>query len=365
MDVDVVEPAEVGPAERERWATFQDGDNRLQSPFLSLEFTEAAARHRPEVRVAVVSEDGEVVGFLPFERGPFGEATGPAALVNEAHGVVHRPGWTWDTRRLLDLCGIGVFDYDQMPGRPAPFSQHTTCRGESPIMDLRDGFDAYLARARQRSSRIKDLPRRRRRLEREVGPVRFELAADDPDAVRTLIAWKSEQYRRTARRDRFATPWVRALAEDVATLRTRGCSGTVSLLWAGDTLVAGHLGLRSAQVLPTWFPTYDPGFSRYSPGLLLHLAMAEHAAAEGVDYIDLGRGPSDYKDWLADRSHEVWEGRAVVRTGAGVVHWARHVPMRELRNAVVAHPRVWGAMDRTLRTFASFRAAVRPGADPE
>ncbi|MEJ2862381.1 GNAT family N-acetyltransferase [Actinomycetospora flava] len=359
MQVDVVDPLDLGPEERERWTAFQKQDDRLQSPFLSIEFVQAAARHRPRTRVAVLSEDGEIAGFLPFERGPFGEASSPAALINEAHGVIHRPGWTWDTRRLLDLCGVGVFDYDQMPGRPAPFEQYTTCRAESPIMDLRDGFDAYLARARQRSSRIRDLPRRRRRLEREIGPVRVEFAADDPEAVRTLVAWKSAQYRRTARKDRFAIPWVRALVDDVATLRTPGCSGAVSLVWAGDTLVAGHIGLRSEQVLPTWFPTYGPEFARYSPGLLLHVAMAESAAALGMEYIDLGRGPKDYKDWLADRSHEVWEGRAVTRRRAGLVHWARRVPMRELRNTVVAHPRLFEVTDRTLRTYASLRASVR------
>lgn len=359
MRVEVVSPGDLGANERRRWAGFQDADERMRSPFLSLEFTVAVARHRPRTRVAVVSDGGEVVGFLPFERGALGAATSPAALLNEAQGLIHRPGYEWDARELLDRAGIGVWEFGQVVGTPAALEPYTTFRAESPVMDLTDGFPAYLARARARSSRIKDLPRRRRRLGRELGPVRVEFAADDPAAVRTLMTWKSEQYRRTARPDRFAEPWIRALVEDVATMRSPGCSGVVSLVWAGDTLVAGHIGLRSRRVLPTWFPTYDPDFSRYSPGLLLHVEMAEAGAADGLEGIDLGRGPKDYKDWLADRVHEVWEGRVVHRAGAGLLHWARRVPLREVRNTVVSNRRLYDAADRTLRTYASVRAASR------
>jgi len=359
MKVDVVVPDDLGAPERARWAAFQDADDRMRSPFLSFDFTLAVARHRPRARVAVISDGGEIVGFLPFERGPLGEATSPAAVLNEAEGVIHRRGYEWDARELLDRAGIGVWEFDQVVGSPAAFEPYTTFRAESPVMDLTDGFETYLARARARSSRIKDLPRRRRRLGREHGPVRFEFAADDPAAMRTVLAWKSEQYRRTARPDRFAEPWIRALVEDVATLRTPRCSGVVSLLWAGDTLVAGHVGLRSEHVLPTWFPAYDPDFARYSPGLLLHVEMAEAGAADGLECIDLGRGPKDYKDWLADRVDEVWEGRVVARSGAGLVHWARRVPLREVRNTVVSNRRLYEVADRTLRTYASLRASFR------
>ena len=38
-----------------------------------------------------------------------------------------------------------------------------------------------------------------------------------------------------------------------------------------------------------------PAFSRCSPGLLLHVAMSEVGAADGIEYVDLGRGPKDYR----------------------------------------------------------------------
>ena len=208
MKVDVVRPADLGHAERARWLEFHTADLSLSSPFLSYEFTATAARHLPGTRVGVLHDDGEIVGFFPFDRGRFGAATSVAALLNEANGVVHRTDYSWDARELLERCGLGVWEFDHLvPGQSA-FDPFTTLLAPSPIMELSDGYEAYLAAARLRSSRIKDLPRRRRRLAREVGDVRFEFAADDSAALSTLMSWKSEQYRRTARMDRFARPWI-------------------------------------------------------------------------------------------------------------------------------------------------------------
>jgi CelD/BcsL family acetyltransferase involved in cellulose biosynthesis len=357
VNVDVVAPGELGAGEQETWRAFQDAEPSLASPFLSYEFTLAASRYRPRTRVAVVREGGETVAFLPMELGRFGEATPVAALINDAQGMVHRGGYDWDPREVLALSGIGVWEFDHVVAQK-PFEQYTTLRARSPIMDLGSGFDSYLAGARRRSSRIKDLPRRQRRLEREIGPVRFDFHSDDVEAMSTLFRWKSEQYRRTARTDRFALGWIRSLVTDLAAMKPPRCSGQVSLLWAGDDLVAGHVGLRAPSVLPTWFPTYDTRFSKYSPGLLLHVAMAEAAAAAGVGYIDLGRGEKDYKDWLADDALEVWEGRVTTRRSAAALHWGRRVPVRTLRNVVVGNRTLYEAADRALKGYGAVRTRL-------
>nr|BFE82638.1 hypothetical protein GCM10020093_052390 [Planobispora longispora] len=39
----------------------------------------------------------------------------------------------------------------------------------------------------------------------------------------------------------------------------------LTMVYAGDTPVAGHFGLRTADTLVGWFPAYDVEFARYSP----------------------------------------------------------------------------------------------------
>ncbi|RSS98415.1 GNAT family N-acetyltransferase, partial [Streptomyces sp. WAC05374] len=119
---------------------------------------------------------------------------------------------------------------------------------------------------------------------------------------------------------RFAQEWISALVRDLHTTRAPGCSGVLSVLYAAGRPVAAHFGLRSRTVLSCWFPAYDPAYATYSPGLVLHLRMAEAAAAAGIGTLDLGRGAAEYKDALKTGELRVYEGASVrpgVRAGAG------------------------------------------------
>jgi CelD/BcsL family acetyltransferase involved in cellulose biosynthesis len=106
--------------------------------------------------------------------------------------------------------------------------------------------------------------------------------------------------------------------------------------------------VRAPDVIPTWFPTYDARFGAYSPGLLLHLDMAQAAAAEGISRIDLGRGAKDYKEWLKSYDLVVAEGRVRRASPVAAVHWARRAPVRRLRQVVMEHPALLHAADRVL-----------------
>lgn len=363
MKVEVVRPGELSPADVSTWRRLQALRPAWANPFLAPEFTQAVGRVRPSTRVAVLSEGRRTVGFFPFERHLLGHGGPVGGWLNDCQGLIYEPDLEWDPRDLIRRCALSIWEFDHLVSGQTPMDPCTTLWAPSPVIDLRAGFDSYLA-SRTRSSRITDLPRRRRRLAREVGEVRFVFDSDDRAALRTLIGWKSAQYRRTGRADRFAHPWVVALVENLLAVRTPGFAGLLSLLYAGDHLVAGHLGLRSASVLPTWFPSYNPCFGRHSPGLLLHLELAKAAAAAGIEQIDLGRGPKDYKEELKTGDLLVAEGRVVRRVPAAAVHWTRRAPVRRLRNAVIAHPALYRAADRVLKAGSRARdlthRAVRP-----
>ncbi|MFJ8075193.1 GNAT family N-acetyltransferase [Streptomyces sp. NPDC096176] len=145
-----------------------------------------------------------------------------------------------------------------------------------------------------------------------------------PGGAAHPIGWKSAQYRRTGRRDRFAQRWISALVRRLHESRADGCSGVLSVLYAGRRPVAAHFGSRSRTVLSCWFPAYETEFATYSPGLVLHLRMAEAAAREGIGMVDLGRGDAEYKDALKTGELRVHEG-AALRPGARAALPKSHV----------------------------------------
>lgn len=310
MKVSVVRPADLGASGMESWRLMQKSDATLQNPFLSPEFTLAVGRARAGARVAVIEDGNDLVGYFPHELRGRMIGTAIGAGICDCQAVIHAPGARWDARELVKACGLPVWEFDHLVDGQRPFAAYTTARYPSPIIDLSDGYSAYLSdRLRNTGGGIRAIQRKLRKLEREVGPIRFEFDHPDAGELGRLMAWKSAQYRRTAQRDVLASPWVVQVVTELLATRTAECAGTLSVLYAGDHAVAAHFGIRSQAVLAYWFPAYDVAFGQYSPGLALTLLMAEAAAAEGIGHIDLGKGRSRHKDELKSRDLPVMAGR--------------------------------------------------------
>jgi CelD/BcsL family acetyltransferase involved in cellulose biosynthesis len=145
-------------------------------------------------------------------------------------------------------------------------------------------------------------------MEREIGPLHFVPHSSDPKLLAQVLAWKSEQYRRSGWPDLFATDWGRALVQGIHGLRSPSFAGVLSLLYAGQHLVAGHMGMSSRTIWHYWFPAYDTRFAKYSPGMILLLKMAQHAEELGFDTIDMGTGIGLYKKRLMNACVPVAEG---------------------------------------------------------
>ena len=71
--------------------------------------------------------------------------------------------------------------------------------------------------------------------------------------LRQLIKWKRHQYHRTGVADVFARRWTNALLERIHATRSGMFAGVLSTLSAGDSIVAMHMGMRSASVLHCGF----------------------------------------------------------------------------------------------------------------
>ncbi|WP_149552477.1 GNAT family N-acetyltransferase [Streptomyces marokkonensis] len=352
----VLRPEELGEGERERWRELRAATDAPRSPFMEPEFTAAVGRVRPRARVAVLYRGAEPAGFLPHERGVAGQGRAIGLGVSDCQGAVLAPGVAPETGELLRACSVSSFAFDNLEAGQDLFVPYAAEEHATFVIDVEKGYETYESVLRTRSPKfLKTTLAKERRLGRRAGPVRFVFDERDPAALRTLMEWKSAQYRRTGRRDRFAQEWIVRLVGRLAETRAPQCSGTLSVLYAADRPVAAHFGLRSASVLACWFPAYDPEFATFSPGLVLHLRMAEAAAAEGIGLLDMGRGPAEYKDALKTGERAVHEG-AATRPGAGAaLHWLSREPARRAHAFVRARPRLASLASRTLKGAARLR----------
>ncbi|MFJ6982477.1 MULTISPECIES: GNAT family N-acetyltransferase [unclassified Streptomyces] len=351
-------PEELAEGDRERWRALRAASTAPRNPFMEPEFATAVGRVRPATRVAVVYEGREPVGFLPHERGALGRGQALAHGVSDVQGAVLAPGLGLGADELLRACGLSSFAFDNLEAEQGLFVPHAAAEYASYVIDVEKGYETYESVLRAQSPKfLKTTLAKERRLGRQVGELRFVFDERDPAALRTLMAWKSAQYRRTGRRDRFAQEWINRLVGLLAETRTTDCAGTLSVLYAGGRPIAAHFGLRSSTVLACWFPSYEPEFARFSPGLVLHLRMAEAAAAEGVGLLDLGRGAAEYKDALRTGEVPVYEG-AWTRPGVGAaLHWLGREPARRAHHFVRNRPRLAATAARVLKGAGRLRRA--------
>ncbi|KOX01523.1 cellulose biosynthesis protein CelD [Streptomyces sp. NRRL B-1140] len=352
----VAGPGELGEGERERWRALRAASEAPRNPFMEPEFTEAVGLFRPGARIAVVYEGREPAGFLPYERGPLGQGRAIGLGVSDAQGAILRPGLDVETGELLKACSVSSFAFDNLEAEQRLFVRYAAEEHATYVIDVEKGYETYESVLRAQSPKfLKTTLAKERRLGRQAGELRFVFDERDPAALRTLMEWKSAQYRRTGRRDRFAQEWITRLVGQLARTRAPECSGTLSVLYAGERPVAAHFGLRSASVLACWFPAYDPEFAKFSPGLVLHLRMAEAAAAAGVAVLDLGRGAAEYKDALKTGELPVYEG-AVTRPGVGAaLHWLSREPARRAHSFVRGRPQLASLAARALKGAARLR----------
>jgi CelD/BcsL family acetyltransferase involved in cellulose biosynthesis len=320
-----------------RWRVLQESNPELENPCFAPEFTQAVAAARNDVEVAFIEERGQVVAIFPFQRKAGGHGVPVGGIVSDYHGLICRRDFWCDPRELLKACRLVCWDFDRLLATQrffAPF--HKLCE-PSALIDLSQGYEAYVRERRGAGTeQIKKCMNLLRRLQLEIGPVRFVPQSSDRSALSEILAWKSRQYRETGWRDLFALKWGRCLIEQIHATECDAFAGMLSLLYAGKNLVAGHFGMRSRSVWHYWFPAYDPQFAKYSPGLLLLLKMAEHAPQIGLRTLDLGTGLTLYKRRLMNASVSVAEGSVERPSWLSLIRGVRRKAKRLLQ--VRNHP---------------------------
>ncbi len=312
--------ASLDATEHSHWRSLFLNSDTLWNPFLHPAFAAVADRVWGEVQVLSLCDENDRRGFFAFQQDRWGNARPLAEGLNEHQAVVCDEGLNWSGRELLKAAGLRSLRFDHLNGEQAERMGGWISRsGGSPYADLSQGFEHYLEqRKRAGSSTLKETARKHRKLEREVGATQFVWDDRSDEAFESLIEWKQQQHVRTGVVDLFARNDIVDFLNQVRSIDEREMKAHLSSLRVDGQLCAVHLGLYSQSVGHLWYPAYCDTFSRFSPGMILFLAMMEQMAENGVQLFDFGPGPQRYKQSLRSSDLPVCIG-VVDRNGAKVV----------------------------------------------
>jgi CelD/BcsL family acetyltransferase involved in cellulose biosynthesis len=366
MNIELRSALDLSPELLARWRELLHASPDLTSPFFRPEFIQIAARIRPRAQVAVLREAGQIVGFFAFERTTWNVARPVGGPMSDYQAVIAGPDVAWHPEELLAACRLSAWEFDHQLARQTQLARHFVGRAASPIIDLTAGYTAWLESRKQAAPSIKELLRKRRKLEREIPDLAFTWHTADPVRFEELLAWKSAQYRRTGVADLFQNRWAVELLSRLRDCQTAELRGVMSVLSSGQQPLAMHFGMQSGSTLHFWFPAYGPAGSRWSPGQILLLYLAEQAASHGVTQIDLGKGPEDYKRMFANHAIELAEGfvdrrplaPALRRTYAATRDWVKQSSLRAPARATLGWLRRCRAALETKASQASTSAAA-------
>lgn len=307
MKTTVKKFSDLQDSERALWQSFVDAQPVWSSPYFQPAFTEDVACVRDDVRVAIVSAGDEVIGFFPFQQQ--GKAAVPVSgQLSDAHAVITHDGRPVNWTELMKSCGLSTWKFHYLVDHQCPAEECSASLTPAAIMDVSGGFEKYVSRLKSKNV-IKQTDRKQRKIDREIGSVRFEWDCRDEKVFDQLIQWKSEQYRRSDIADVFQFDWTTALLKRLWARNDDQLQGLLSVLYSDDRPLAMHFGIRSGKVLHQWFPAYDPDpeLQPFSPGAVHLIEEARSAIDHGVERIDLGKACA-YKNRIATDYVDMAEG---------------------------------------------------------
>jgi len=338
VQIDLIRPDELTAEQAALWAAWQAADPALDTAFLTPQWVRAVERaHRgapSHLGVAVLHEAGETRGFLGLKLGAV-TALPAGAPMCDYQGLVLAPGASVDPRELVAGLGLHRLDFTHWIADQPAFAPHMRGVCRSRIIDIGESYAAYEAERRAAgTSVLKDIDKKRRKIERELGEVRFTAVSRATTDFDQLIAWKRDQLRRTRQTDIFAPAWTRTLLADLFESRDPDFGGALFTLHVAGKLAAAQFNLRGRSGLHCWIIAHDAALERYSPGMLMFQDILRWMEATPYRHLDLGPGEVRFKLQLANAGRDVGHGFVGVPSPAAFVRDAAY----RVRQAAEALP---------------------------
>ncbi len=341
FQIQVVGCSQLSDEILEAWNGMRADQPQHESPYFSVEFTQAVAAIRDDARLAIFRNTGGVIeGILPFQKTSSTYAEPIGGRLNDVHGVLGGRNLSADQiLEGLELIGIRSASFHAAADFHGTDDRFQFREMKSHHLDLSDGWESYYRWAKKNSSTIKRHGQKSRALARKYGELRFEFQNTDSAVLEELIALKSAKYQRTKTFDILSVEWAANLLRHIHQIQTDEFSGVLSTLHAGDRLVAAHFGMLTDQMLHYWFPTFDIEFNQFSPGTELMLRVAKECCDRGRGKLDLGFGDDDYKFKFSNDSDRVSCGLMTdssigFQAAKARYHWRQRLKSMPMKPAV-------------------------------
>jgi len=337
LTAEIISAANLTPEHREQWLCFVAENAALDGPCFHPDFISGIARYVPECRVLLWRRGGTVIGYLPFKR--CGRARGRTIPMCDYQAILGAPELARDFRDSLRIAGVRAWEFDNLIGTQVPLAQATSVRlTRSPRVEMREGFDAYVQGLKQAGKSGRNILNKLRLLERDHGSVTFQQGVGESALLRQMLDWKARRF--TA--DGKFPAWVGETLHHFLAQRGGPVTGVLSVLKAGESVVAIHFGVRVGRLHYYWFPAYDEAFAKYTPGWLLVWFLLKHLPELGCDTLDFGPGGEAYKEYFANAHREF---------GTGLI---------ETSESMARLHRGYARMNETLRQSALAQRWVKP-----
>lgn len=312
MRTETVSIRDLTQADVRRWNAWAAPDGQLTSPYLLHDFAETVDRVRRDVRVTVIRDGGEAVGFFAHHTPKGGVVRPVGSPMSDYQGVVSAPGIRIHPRDVLSGAGACALVYDNWLASGLNLIRECRERDGSVICDVSEGGDAWFAaQSILHRDHFKKMARRLRKAERDFGPAQFVFGDPTGEHYAALKTWKGQQYRATGKLDVLSVGWADQLLADLRRREGSPFGTLTAALYFGNQLAAVEIGLMAGGVYHSWFPAYDAKFASASPGLLLIHGLIENAQRLGMSRIDLGRGHSQYKKYYGNYEVPLDTGRVL------------------------------------------------------
>ncbi len=336
MRTTVVPASELDLDHIKQWRSIQLGNSTLSSPYFCPEFTQLTASARNDVYVGIIEENEKIIGFFPHQKHSNKRAGPVSGPLSDYHGLIIESDRRIEIKDLMKQCGLVEWAFNHLLASQSEFADFHENLDISYVIDLSEGVDQYMQiQSSSGSNLFSTIARKRRKLEREIGPIRFESEVTSAVVLQKVLEWKSQQYLGADITDIFSYPWTRELVTSIHKTQSQNFAGVLSALYAGNELIAGHIGMRSHQVWHWWFPSYSRGFSKYSPGSILLFEMIQNTRNGTMKSIDLGKDWDRYKEQFSNTSVKLAEGSVTLFTrskrlaqfGNNIANFIRRTPL--------------------------------------
>lgn len=304
MRVYLIPIKELSEDMKQRWLDIQISNPNLRGPCFHPELFVAFGKFCPDVYVSLLYKNKGLVGFFPFLM----DQKSSAAQIFEFcdyQAIIGPESEHWDMNVILKKTGLKAlnfraladFEKIRFPGALGKIS-NAAC------VDLTGGFGEYLASLNHARIGGHELMRKRRALDRKVGPLRFVPICKDTGVIDRMLQWKRLRHERGETWASLAS----GLLKRIFYLQDHSFSGSLSALYAGDELIAAHFAIRYQGIMQSWISAFNPCFKKYSPGVILDQYLFASHKILRYSIMDLGPGEWQYKWDYANSTRPYFRG---------------------------------------------------------